>query len=79
MAAKSKSVAGLNRPPLPEGLSAEEMVRLYEQMTMLRKFELAAQLACRRGETPGFLHLYIGEEATAVGVCAHLRDRKSVV
>ena len=73
MAAKPKSVAGLNRPPLPEGLSAEEMVRLYAEMTMLRKFELAAQIACRRGETPGFLHLYIGEEATAVGICAHLR------
>ena len=73
MAAKSKSAAGLNRPPLPEGLTAEEMVRLYEQMALLRKFELAAQIACRRGETPGFLHLYIGEEATAVGVCAHLR------
>ena len=73
MAARQKSVAGLNRPPLPEGLTAEEMVRLYEQMQLLRKFELAAQVACRAGETPGFLHLYIGEEATAVGVCAHLR------
>jgi len=40
---------------------------------MLRKFELAAQVACRSGETPGFLHLYVGEEAVAVGVCAHLR------
>ena len=73
MTAKAKAVAGLNRPPLPQGLSAEEMVRLYEQMALLRKFELAAQVACRAGETPGFLHLYIGEEATAVGVCAHLR------
>ncbi|MCC6716683.1 MAG: dehydrogenase, partial [Acetobacteraceae bacterium] len=72
MAADMKP-AGLNRPPLPEGLTAEAMVRLYEQMALLRKFELAAQIACRRGETPGFLHLYIGEEATAVGVCAHLR------
>jgi 2-oxoisovalerate dehydrogenase E1 component len=71
--AKPKPNSGRNRPPLPEGLSAEEMVRLYEQMSMLRKFELAAQVACRAGETPGFLHLYIGEEATAVGVCAHLR------
>jgi len=73
MAGKSKVVAGLNRPSLPEGLTAAEMVRLFEEMTMLRRFELAAQVACRRGETPGFLHLYIGEEATAVGVCAHLR------
>ena len=42
-------------------------------MVLLRRFESAAQVACRKGETPGFLHLYIGEEATAVGVCAHLR------
>ncbi|WP_342362019.1 thiamine pyrophosphate-dependent enzyme [Terrarubrum flagellatum] len=62
-----------NRLPLPEGLSATAMVALYEQMVLLRKFELAAQIACRKGETPGFLHLYIGEEATAVGVCAHLK------
>ena len=49
------------------------MLALYEQMVLLRRFESVAQIACRKGETPGFLHLYIGEEATAVGVCAHLR------
>jgi len=49
------------------------LVELFEKMVLLRRFESTAQLACRRGETPGFLHLYIGEEATGVGVCAHLR------
>lgn len=49
------------------------MLTLFEQMTLLRKFEVAAQIACRSGETPGFLHLYIGQEASGVGVCAHLR------
>jgi 2-oxoisovalerate dehydrogenase E1 component len=49
------------------------MLSLFEQMTLLRKFELVAQTACRKGETPGFLHLYIGQEASGVGVCAHLR------
>ena len=49
------------------------MLGLFEQMTLLRKFETAAQVACRKGETPGFLHLYIGQEASGVGVCAHLR------
>ena len=58
---------------LPEGLTPAEAVRLYRQMVLLRRFELAAQIACRKGETPGFLHLYIGEEAVAVGVCAHLK------
>ena len=58
---------------LPEGLDGHALLGLYETMVLLRRFESAAQVACRRGETPGFLHLYIGEEATAVGVCAHLR------
>src|SRR4051794_13018698 len=57
---------------LPDGLSAADLIALYECMLLLRQFEKAAQTACRKGETPGFLHLYIGEEATAVGVCAHL-------
>ena len=59
--------------PLPAGLSAAAMVDLYERMVLLRKFELVAQTACRKGETPGFFHLYIGQEATAVGICAVLR------
>jgi 2-oxoisovalerate dehydrogenase E1 component len=49
------------------------LLDLFEQMVLLRKFETAAQVACRKGETPGFLHLYIGQEATGVGICAHLR------
>jgi 2-oxoisovalerate dehydrogenase E1 component len=54
-------------------LDREQLLGLYREMQMLRKFELAAQVACRSGETPGFLHLYVGEEAVAVGACAHLR------
>ena len=42
---------------LPKGLDKAELLRLYEQMVLLRRFELAAQVACRKGETPGFLHL----------------------
>ncbi len=61
------------RKSLPSGLDRAELLRLYEQMLLLRRFELAAQIACRKGETPGFLHLYIGQEASGVGVCAHLR------
>jgi 2-oxoisovalerate dehydrogenase E1 component len=49
-------------------------LHLYEQMVLLRQFELAAQACYRRGEMPGFIHLYIGEEAVAVGVCAHLEN-----
>lgn len=56
-------------PALP---SRAELLRLYEQMVLLRQFELAAQARYKAGEMPGFIHLYIGEEAVAVGVCAHL-------
>jgi pyruvate dehydrogenase E1 component alpha subunit len=41
-------------------------------MVRIREFELAAKAAKSRGEVPGTLHLYIGEEAIAAGVCAHL-------
>ena len=64
---------GIALQELPQGLDPAELLRLYEQMLLLRRFELAAQVACRKGETPGFLHLYVGQEASGVGVCAHLR------
>lgn len=51
----------------------EILIGLFEKMVLLRRFESVAQIACRKGETPGFLHLYIGQEATGVGICAHLR------
>ena len=71
---KRSAAARLKNEPLPAPLDAANMLALYEKMVLLRRFETAAQIACRKGETPGFLHLYIGEEATAVGVCHHLRQ-----
>lgn len=58
---------------LPEGLGHGELLTLYERMKLIRHFELAAQEVYRKGEMPGFIHLYVGEEAVAAGVCAHLR------
>lgn len=54
-------------------VSRDELLQLYQQMVLIRQFELSAQASYKRGELPGFIHLYIGEEAVAVGVCAHLR------
>jgi 2-oxoisovalerate dehydrogenase E1 component len=42
-------------------------------MTEIRQLELKLQEVYRSGVMPGFIHLYIGEEAVAAGVCAHLR------
>ena len=41
-------------------------------MLLLRRFELGVQENYKAGRMPGFVHLYIGQEAVAVGVCAHL-------
>jgi pyruvate dehydrogenase E1 component alpha subunit len=46
---------------------------MYRKMLMIRRFDEKAVELYQAGELPGFLHPYIGEEATAVGVCANLR------
>src|SRR6266481_1472936 len=65
----------MSKKPRPNGPgpNTAALLRLYEQMVLIRRFELAAQEVYKKGEMPGFIHLYIGQEATAVGVCAHLR------
>ena len=54
--------------------SQDQMLWMYRKMVEIRQFEEAAGTLYQSGQLPGFLHLYIGEEATAVGVCAHLED-----
>ncbi|MBI2914725.1 MAG: pyruvate dehydrogenase (acetyl-transferring) E1 component subunit alpha [Firmicutes bacterium] len=49
------------------------LLDLYRRMLQIRRFEEAAADAYQRGFIPGFIHLYIGEEAVASGVSAHLR------
>jgi len=46
---------------------------LYRKMLELREFELKVQELYRRGMLPGFVHLYVGEEASGVGVCSNLK------
>ena len=62
-----------NLPEVASGLGKQELLSLYEQMVLIRKFELAVQENYRKGEIPGFIHLYIGQEAVAAGVCHNLR------
>ena len=54
-------------------LSQAQRVSLYEKMVTIRLFEEKIQDLYSRGSVPGLAHLYIGEEAVATGVCAHLR------
>ena len=59
-------------------LSRDELLRAYRQMRLIREFEDRVHLEFATGDIPGFVHLYAGEEASAVGVCLHLTDRDSI-
>ena len=48
-------------------LTAEEKIDLYRQMVRIRKFEERTLRVYQQGKIGGFLHLYIGQEAVAVG------------
>jgi pyruvate dehydrogenase E1 component alpha subunit len=54
--------------------SKELALSLYERMIRIRAFEQRVQELFKLGKLPGFVHLYIGEEAVAVGACSVLRD-----
>jgi pyruvate dehydrogenase E1 component alpha subunit len=51
----------------------DQMIELYKMMVEIRLFEEKIQDLYGRGLVPGSVHLYIGQEAVAAGVCAHLR------
>jgi pyruvate dehydrogenase E1 component alpha subunit len=57
---------------LAEQISQELLFNYYKKVLELRLFELKVQELYRNGRLPGFVHLYVGEEAVAVGVCSHL-------
>jgi pyruvate dehydrogenase E1 component alpha subunit len=61
------------------GLSRERLLDLYYQMTLIRQFEEKAAEAYTLGKIGGFLHLYIGQEATGVGAISALRPTDYVV
>jgi len=56
-------------------ISKEKLLWAYERMKLIRTFEDKSAELFGEGKLPGFVHLYAGEEAIAVGVCAHLTDR----
>jgi pyruvate dehydrogenase E1 component alpha subunit len=54
--------------------SGRELVDLYRAMQRIRRFEEVIADAAAAGEFKGPTHLYIGQEAVAVGVCTELRS-----
>lgn len=53
-------------------MDAEEYLQMYQQMAKIRAFEEKVNELYTSAQMPGLAHLYIGEEAIAVGVCSAL-------
>src|SRR5690349_18076611 len=61
------------QPQAAASIGAEAWLRMYRQMVSIRLFEEQVNDLYTRTLMPGLAHLYIGEEAVAVGVCSALR------
>ena len=59
-------------------LSRDQLMRAYRDMRTIREFEERVHREAPRGEIKGSVHLYAGEEASAVGVCMHLDSRDMI-
>ena len=59
-------------------LSRDDLLRAYREMRTIRVFEDRANVEFATGEMPGFIHLYAGEEGSAVGVCMNLDDDDTI-
>lgn len=59
-------------------LNKEQLLAAYRSMRTIREFEERLHVEFATGEIPGFVHLYAGEEASAVGTMSHLNDKDYV-
>ncbi|WP_296820162.1 pyruvate dehydrogenase (acetyl-transferring) E1 component subunit alpha [Brevundimonas sp.] len=75
--AASKSASG-KAPPAPKADKAE-LLKYYREMLLIRRFEERAGQLYGMGLIGGFCHLYIGQEAVAVGVQATFKQGDQVI
>lgn len=62
----------MSNNPFP--LSKEDLLKAYRTMRTIRDFEERLHVEFAKGDIPGFVHLYAGEEACAAGIMMHLND-----
>jgi len=68
-----RKAAPARKPAVPK-LSKAQKTDVLKRMIAIRRFEERVKELYRAGEITGAIHLYIGQEAVAVGACACLRD-----
>jgi TPP-dependent pyruvate/acetoin dehydrogenase alpha subunit len=62
-----------NRSKVASGIGVEQWMQMYRRMVTIRLFEEQVNELYTRALMPGLAHMYIGEEAVAVGICDALR------
>jgi len=55
-------------------IANEKSLAMLKRMLLIRAFEEAVRRLFAEGKLPGFVHVSVGEEGVAVGICANLRD-----
>ena len=65
--------------PVNAALSVEQKLGLYRLMVRIRRFEERSLRAYQAKKIGGFLHLYIGQEAVAVGCCSLMEKNDHVI
>src|SRR5215470_4092682 len=64
----------VDRSKTQSEIEAKQWLHMYRRMVMIRLFEEQVNDLYTRALMPGLAHLYIGEEAVAVGVCEALKS-----
>jgi pyruvate dehydrogenase E1 component alpha subunit len=66
----------MTKNPFP--LEKNQLLDAYRTMRTIREFEERLHTDFARGDIPGFVHLYAGEEASAAGIMLHLNDNDRI-
>ncbi len=74
-----RAMAALAKHPANAGLTAADKLRLYRDMVRIRRFEERSVQVYQKGKIGGFLHLYIGQEAVAVGAVSLLGEHDHII
>ena len=75
----SVKTADHSKAPVNARLSNEEKIELYRKLVRIRRFEERSLRAYQAKKIGGFLHLYIGQEAVAVGCCSLMGKNDHII
>jgi len=77
--ATAAAVTDYAKAPINARLTKEEKIELHRKMVRIRRFEERSLRAYQAKKIGGFLHLYIGQEAVAVGSCSLMGANDHVI